>query len=335
MRSVVVSALTMIVSIACLPAWARAVILYKTGTRNTASPTGAYANSGWQYQGQWSGFLGTPIAKQYFITAGHFGGAVGDQFKYQGVSRPAISMWDDPGSDLRIYKVKGGMPSWSPLYTGSNEVGQTVTVFGRGTQRGRGVFVNGVNKGWKWGAEDGVQSWGTNAVSGIANGGSTQGEFLTLNFDAKGTAFEGALSRGDSGGGVFINNGGKWQLAGINFSADGPFAFTTNGTTFDASVFDRGGLWAQSTGFVQDKSKNLPGASYATRISDRLDWINEVLNGSISPTPGPRGGGGRGVPEPSSAVVVALASLWICGRKTRTTAKARRSAKNGREGSNK
>ena len=48
---------------------ANAVILKGSDdpTYNTTPPTGALADSGWQYQIQLGGFLGTAIAPQYFM----------------------------------------------------------------------------------------------------------------------------------------------------------------------------------------------------------------------------------------------------------------------------
>src|SRR2546422_10688353 len=58
---------------------ARAIIFYATGdpNYNTTAPGGSLTNSGWQYEGTWGGFLGTPIAPKYFITAEHVGGGIG------------------------------------------------------------------------------------------------------------------------------------------------------------------------------------------------------------------------------------------------------------------
>src|SRR4029077_8690414 len=60
----------------------RAVILYGTDDpgENTTAPGGALADSGWQYEGQFIGFLGTVIASNYFVTANHIGGSVGQVF---------------------------------------------------------------------------------------------------------------------------------------------------------------------------------------------------------------------------------------------------------------
>ncbi|HYT58734.1 MAG TPA: hypothetical protein VEL06_01090, partial [Haliangiales bacterium] len=64
-----------------------AVLFYSTGdpNYNTSAPTGSLTNSGWQYQGIWGDFLGTPIAPKYFITAQHVGGVIGQTFNFRGV----------------------------------------------------------------------------------------------------------------------------------------------------------------------------------------------------------------------------------------------------------
>jgi hypothetical protein len=103
-------------------------------------------------------------------------------------------------------------------------------VFGRGTTRGLEVKKGTTLKGWKWGTQDKVRSWGENLVSGTLNAGGTIGQVLKFTFNKQGTSGaqynEAALSTGDSAGGVFINDGGKWKLAGINYLVDGPFSLT-------------------------------------------------------------------------------------------------------------
>src|SRR5438067_1547180 len=117
---------------------AHAVLFDSTSdpTFNTSAPTGALANSGWQYEGLWGGFLGTPIAPQFFITAEHIGGTVGDTFRFAGVDYATTSVFDDPNSDLRIWQIAGAFPTYAPLYTKTDEVGKNLVVIGRGTQRG-------------------------------------------------------------------------------------------------------------------------------------------------------------------------------------------------------
>src|SRR3954447_6242092 len=84
---------------------AGAVLLYATPQRNTWAPSGALWNSGWQYEGRWGSFLGTPISPLHFVTASHVGGSVGQTFSYRGKTYTTKAMYDDPASDLRIWKV--------------------------------------------------------------------------------------------------------------------------------------------------------------------------------------------------------------------------------------
>src|ERR1700732_1306271 len=113
-----------------------AVILYGTGdpSVNTTAPTGAFANSGWQFEGQFDGFLGTVIAPNQFITAKHIGGTVGDIFTFNGTNYTTTAVFPDPSSDLQIWQVSGTFPIQAPLYAGSpgSEVNLFLMVFGRG-----------------------------------------------------------------------------------------------------------------------------------------------------------------------------------------------------------
>ncbi len=274
-----------------------AIIFYATGDTNynTTAPTGILTNSGWQYQGLWVGFLGTPIAPKYFITAAHVVGSIGDPLVVNGVSYPTSAVFDDPQTDLRIWRICGTFPEFAPLYTNDDEIGKTLVVFGRGTQRDAEVVVpNGVTsqlKGWQWGPYDGVQRWGENSVAQIINGDNVLGEtglgeLLAANFDANGGLNECHLSRGDSAGAVFIQDGSTWKLAGINYAVDGPYNTTNTGTEFNAAIFDEGGLYKRAgTTWVltADLPIPQPGSFYSTRISSRVAWINTILSAPLPP----------------------------------------------------
>lgn len=288
-----------LVTLALTPA--RAIIFDSTGdpTFNTTAPGGVLANSGWQYEGQWLGFLGTPIAPQYFITAAHVGGSVGDVFTFGGIQYTTTAMFNSPNSDLRIWQVSGTFPTFAPLYTGSDEVGKSLVVFGRGTQRGADISPGGQLQGWSWGASDGVQRWGTNVVSSIFTGSPGQGDFLTAAFDHNFSVNEAQLSTGDSGGGVFIQDAlGTWELAGINYAVDGPYAVDATGSgQFNAALFNQNGFYVQNDNGDWVPA-NGPGNFYATRISSNSAWILSVI------------------PEPSvpALVICGLAILVIAPR---------------------
>src|SRR3954447_6712433 len=110
---------------------ARAVILFDTGDAsvNTTAPGGPLLNSGWQYEGLWGGFLGTPIAPHFFISAAHIGQA-GGAFSFQSSTYTIVRSFALTNSDLLIWQVNETFPSYAPLYTKSTEAGQHLVVIG-------------------------------------------------------------------------------------------------------------------------------------------------------------------------------------------------------------
>ncbi|PYK96526.1 MAG: hypothetical protein DME19_19370 [Verrucomicrobia bacterium] len=275
-----------------------AILFYSSGdpNYNTSAPGGSLTNSGWQYQASWGGFLGTPIAPNYFITASHVYVPPGTPVVFRGVSYTTLTNYDDPASDLRIWRICGTFPDYAPIYTNTNETGNAFVVIGRGTQRGPPVtttnFLTVKTNGWQWGAYDAIQRWGTNVVAAVVNGDGVLGngligEVLQATFDANGGNNECHLSFGDSGGAVFIKDASIWKLAGINLAVDGPYNTTnTNGDTnaFNAAIFDATGLYEKSVGDVWVPASG-PGSFYATRVSAHVSWINSVINANVPPEP--------------------------------------------------
>ena len=273
---------------------ASGIILLDT-TDDTSTPGD---NSGWQYEGQFNGFLGTPIAPYFFLTANHIGGTVGDSLILHGESFTTIATYqdlDDQGNgrtDLRIWEVSHDHPfvCYAPLYfedQANDETGQELRVFGRGTERGDPVYLNGTLRGWNWGDWDGVQRWGRNLVTDIVQDDDSHPYwfFLQAAFDSPGLVHEAHLSTGDSGGGVFILEDGLWRLAGINYGVDDVYILSSDSnndpvyTDYVAALFDERGYYTLNT----DKSyteitgdQNVPTSFYSTQVSTRLDWIEGI-----------------------------------------------------------
>lgn len=276
-------AITAIVSALAVSA-ARAVILLGTAdpSANTTAPTGDLANSGWQFEGIFGSFLGTPISPDSFITAQHVSGA-SSVFIFNGVTYNLVGGRSDPYSDFTIWKVDGVFPSFAPLYTGSGETGQRLVVIGRGTQRGAEVMKNGMPRGWLWGNSDSVQRWGENIVTDIVNGGPVN-QFVYATFDASGPPNEAHLSSGDSGGAVFIKDGALWKLAGISYAVDGPFYTTdSGGGAFNAALYDARDYYYEDpqspSGYTLIAGPTpVPSGFYATRISSKLAWIYSAID---------------------------------------------------------
>jgi hypothetical protein len=278
----------LVVALCFLPP-ARAVILYGTAdpAANTTAPTGSLAGSGWQYEGQFGNYLGTPIASNYFLTAKHIGGSVGQTFSFGGTNYTTTAVFPDPDSDLQIWQIAGTFSSQAPLYSGAvgSEVNFGLVVIGRGTQRGNPVFVGNDSHvgGWLWSTSDHVQRWGTNVIGSIVID-STYGKLLRAPFDMSAGPNEAHLSGGDSGGAVFVFNNGttRWELAGINIAADGPFSASSNGTKpFNAALFDATGLFAPDD-FGNWVSAPNPSAFYATETAAHRGFIESVVMQLVS-----------------------------------------------------
>jgi hypothetical protein len=287
-RSLALLAFAIILAAEFPAPYARAVLLYSSASdpgpdRNLSAPTGDLANSGWQFQGVFddTGALGTPIAPNYFITASHVGGAVGDTFSLNSATYTTDAKFSDPSADLTIWHVSTPFPSYAPLYTSTSEAGQPFIVFGLGGDRGASVSVASTLKGWQWGTPDGQQSWGTNTIADVVTD-PTYGPLLQYPFDPT-TVNSCELSGGDSGGGLFIDNAGSWQLAGINLGVDSPFKYDpSDPTSFDASLFDTSGLYEEETDGSFAPAPDAPANSYDTPISQNLAFIDSVVP---EPTP--------------------------------------------------
>jgi len=257
-----------------------AVMFVETGDiqHNTSTPGD---NSGWQYEGKFTSFLGVPISPHHFITAKHIGGVVGATFDFHGDIYTTIAKFNSPSTDLTIWEVDHAkpFPTYAPLSSGVADIGATAAIFGRGTRRGDLVTVSGQDKGWKWGPGDDVKRWGRNIVEGTVSGGPTLGEFLYCNFNRSGIPEECHLSVGDSGGGLFVLENGLWRLAGIHYAVDGPFRIPPAGPAFHAALLDAGGLEYQdppSWTAVPEAEEDVPSSFYSSRISASLPWISGI-----------------------------------------------------------
>jgi hypothetical protein len=271
------------------PPHSHGVLFVSTGdpSFNTTAPTGSLTDSGWQYEGQWGEFLGTPISSNLFLAAKHVNGSVGQTFVLNGATYHTVAFFDEPSTDLRIWQVAETFPAYAPLYTKTDEVGKRFVVFGRGTDRGPAVVVNGITKGWQWGATNNIERWGGNVVANVSTNGN-MGPLLIGDFNKGGPPSECGLSYDDSSGGMFIEDGATWKLAGINYSVSGPFSLDgTVDTQFDAALTDARGLYYLSstnggvdtwTPIPANYPVALPSSFGMSRVSANISWITSILN---------------------------------------------------------
>lgn len=260
-----------------------AIILFRTADpeANTTAPTNDPAASGWNLEGEFGSFLGTPIAPHFFLSAAHIGQA-GGNFVFGGVTYTLGANFYDPYSDLNIWQVSETFPAFAPLYTKNNEKGLRLVAIGRGTQRGGEILLNNELRGWAWGTYDARQRWGENLVADIVTFTSGPDDAIYATFDQNGLPDECHFSVGDSGGAIFILDGSVWKLAGINYAVDGPLYTDSSGAgEFTAALFESRGFYysdgANPPNYVQITTPT-PTGLYATRISSKLAWIYSVID---------------------------------------------------------
>ena len=294
---------------------AGAVVFFSSGDPafNATAPTGPLAGSGWELQGSWVGFLGTPVAPNFFLTATHVGGTVGNSISVGGIPYTTTAKFDHPTADFTLWQIAGVFPTYAPLYTGSDEAGKSMVLFGRSSARGAEVNVTGASvgdlRGWLWGAGTEAQRWGENVVDTAILLGPGNG-FLTASLTRGAGVNEATVASGDSGGGVFIQDGGIWKLAGINFAVEAAFRTSAGGSTFNAAIFDAGGLYFDFDGsgpnpflLVPDLAGDQVPSMYASRVSTHAGWIESTT----------------GVPEPRwmAAATGCGLILWGVARRRR------------------
>ncbi len=192
-----------------LASMAHAVIVMGPQGRNTSAPTGTLSTAGWQYEGQFGSFW---APRSPAIISSRPTTSAAASLRRSSTTTPpirsippsvaALGVMNIPGTDLNIWKVTGTFSTFAPLYGGGSltygsEVGKTLLVTGRGTQRGEPLTLANARllsgdgtsslaqaaatpaslpdggatdqKGWLWGPSDGVESWGTNTVSDHAH----------------------------------------------------------------------------------------------------------------------------------------------------------------------
>jgi hypothetical protein len=300
-----------------------------SGTNKSPAPYGLY-----NYEGSFGSYLATPISPHYFVTAAHIGNGGGVFAFNNGTSSTTTYSVALAGTDndLAIWHVTGGgaFSLYAPLFFGNNEVGEPLVSIGNGTTRGNPLTMNGTLAGWDVGRSFTNRSWQTNIVDAVYAPPSSSNDYLTFDFNRvadplTGTVInpdEGIFSGGDSGGATFVLDPatGHYELAGINSDVDA-VSLTSGGPGQTIALFDARGFYTYdpttngNTQLITDPNP-VPLSSYATRISSRLGFVQQILGSEFPPLLIPLSGN-RGnsiqdaVPEPGT--VALLISLGLTG----------------------
>ena len=269
---------------------ARAIVTFGGSGSNTGAAPGNVGN----YEGIFNnGYTATPITSNAILTASHLTPGLTTAFIYDNGTATATTYTVQVVAtldDLAVWEIApnqtGSFSLTAPLYTGSGEVGSTIVDVGRGY--GRGSAVTG---GWAWGGNQGPFSWGTNTVSAIdtdtqlGTSGSLGGDFLQYDFNNENPSSPGynpnecMVTPFDSGGGVFINVGGQYQLAAVNSLYDG--VYDSSGNPVGATLYDVYGYYnLDSQNNPVQITVHGPESSFATRISSKQNFVG-LADGTI------------------------------------------------------
>jgi hypothetical protein len=285
------------------PHGARAVITFGgTGNNYTPAPGDSNVSSVNNYEGFINGsFTGTIVNSNYVIAAAHTFGAVQQQFTFNdfntlGVAQTFNTQIVASLDDLELCSIVPGQTDTlgnaavfpalqqAPIYTGNSEIGAPVVDVGRGVSRS--VPVTG---GWATDGSQGPFSWGTNTIAAIptdtqlSTSGSLGGDYLQFTFNNNPADPNECIDTVfDSGGGLFINNNGAYQLAGINTLVDSAYTGPSANDLAAAVLYDTYGYYQLTPGGVfMQNTNHTPESTYATRVSSKANFIN-LVDGNIS-----------------------------------------------------
>ena len=210
-------------------------VLIATGTANGTAPPD---DPGWAHVGTRTGTnnAGTPLngltliylGNGWVMTAAHVKEADlrlgGQTYLRVPGSKLQLQNQDTSLADLIVFQVSGNpeLPKLPILEiaTVSPPVGAPVLMIGRGRNRGAADTWNQPpdREGFLWGAGASIR-WGSNLVSDPSTGPDTGTDSIVFDFTKPGdpgfTSEEAQAVLGDSGGAVFHQGGGQWQLAGV------------------------------------------------------------------------------------------------------------------------
>jgi len=230
------------IGLACVCQTAQAVIVNggNGAGYNTTTPAGDFPY--WDNIGQWHKHTGSLVGSCFYLgdswvlVANHqweLDGGATATVKFGGVtyniiegSDVRITNADDSGADLRKFRIDGS-PSVAGITTddiiaATPSIDAEVYMIGLGRDReDTETFFDGLGYGYYWTSYR-YKRWGTNDVTstGIDSGTYGTTSYFATTWDRAGGDSECQATSGDSGGTVFVNDGGTWKLAGVTFGAE-------------------------------------------------------------------------------------------------------------------
>jgi len=213
-----------------LAATAGAVIIDSDdGTGNTSAPAD---DPGWIHMGIRGGLTGTYIGEGWILSAAHVGEGyvIIDGTVYPAISgsRVVLTHSGSTQADVELFRIDPYPPLPTlPIRSSAPSLGTSVIMIGNGYDRGAAFSFfppSSQDDGYDWDTTTQSLRWGTNAVEEVnldLELSSSVTRILSTEFTRNAPDHEAQAAVGDSGGAVFIKNGGTWELAGVMFAIAG------------------------------------------------------------------------------------------------------------------
>lgn len=236
--------LLIVLLMSCLPGQA---IITTNNTMAGTDPSGINGFN-WDYVVNFNDSSSVAVDPYWLLTAAHVADDFGNtSVTVNGQTYNQIGEIYNPTADLALIQLDKALPGYYSLYAGPypTQTNRRLT----GLMVGYGVTGAVVDQyNYTFGSTGkGVERWGYNKIDGAltytgATGKNNSG--FRMYFNTADTPLEAGAGTGDSGSGVFVNDGGVWKLAGIMSDV--------------------------STGTTQD-------AVYAINVQDYSSWIAQAI----------------------------------------------------------
>jgi len=196
------------------------------GTGNTSAPS---PDPGWSNVGLRGTWGAVYLGDGWVLTANHVGAGT---VELDGISYPhlpslvtQIKNGDGSTADLLVFGLASPHPPLPDvtLALTSPALGEPAILIGPGVNRGAATSwqpnppLPQTIDGYDWGAGSAMR-WGTNEISSSVAMLVLDTMAISTEFDETASAHECQAANGDSGGALFVDNGGAWELAGILFA---------------------------------------------------------------------------------------------------------------------
>jgi hypothetical protein len=225
--------LHLLLAVALLAASPAAAILIDSGD-GTGNVTAPPNDPGWENVGR-AGLNAVYVGYGWMLTAAHVSLAGGQALlagKLYPIAAPSIVVFAQDANndaDLQAFRIDP-WPRHLPLLPIRQQtpgLDTPVVMIGTAFPRGPATRWRGID-GYEWDIVAGPKRWGTNDIGGVVSQGSPPTNAITLDINGRPTEVlvtdftegtggdECAVTLGDSGGALFVDEAGSWELAGIH-----------------------------------------------------------------------------------------------------------------------